>query len=473
MTQDTETSEVLPHAIGSVLVLDDDEVARNLIANHFRVMGVEDVVTFEDARSALTELESRSFSMIVSDWKLPGMSGLAFFNRVRSMPQHRNVPLMVVSGFINKDDFRLLQEFPCTALVEKPFTKLIFEKSVESLISESTWYGQNTAVIDTVLEAVRYEGKKAEQMIREIMKKAPNPVPLAVLAAKRLVKNDLIEPAKAVLKLIVERDGKCVPALNELGKILHMQGEHQRALDYLRLAARLSPQNLRRLCLMGEVELNLNDMESARQYFAQALVIDSEDPTAHAGMVVADNMSEFVPDTRPQDMGRNFASLMNTLGITLIRNGQFSRGIEQYRSALYFLDDEVDNAKVAFNLGLGFLRWGRLQEALPWFQKSEELLGERDSRSAAYVRLLIGKLRGRAQLNGAPKSTAGAPVASFDEVTRAAVVETPSSDDDETIDTTKHTGPALHVAEISQAEPESTGDFEDAMNRELDGLLGA
>ena len=432
--------------ISSVLVLDDDEVARNLIANHFNRMGISDVVTFENANEALEAIKSRRFDFIVSDWKLQGMNGLTFFNRLRALPDYRNTPLMVVSGFVKKDDFRLLQEFPCTNLVEKPFTKVIFQKCVDSLVAESIWYGQNTTLVDAVLQAVKFDGKKAEQLIREIAKKAPNPVPLAVLAAKRLIKNDLLDPAKNILQMILEKDDRCVPALSELGKILHMQGEHLAALDFLRAASKLSPYNIKRLCLLGEVELNLNDPETARISFAKALVIDPDSEIAHAGMVVADNMDEFVPLASPTNVPRNFASLMNTMGITLVRNGQFSKGIEQYQSAMYFLENNEDNAKVAFNLGLGFLRWGKPKDALPWFRKSEQLVGDGQSKSAGYVQLLLKKLGVNSKLSSGKGLTIEGKVADYSNVASAAKqVKYVTDEEGENVDTTAFEQASLHL----------------------------
>ena len=438
--------------ISSVLVLDDDEVARNLIANHFNRMGISDVATFENATDALEAVKSRRFDFIVSDWKLQGMSGLTFFNRLRALPEYRNTPLMVVSGFVNKDDFRLLQEFPCTSLVEKPFTKVIFQKCVDSLVAESIWYGQNKTLIDAVLQAVKFDGKKAEQLIREIAKKAPNPIPLAVLAAKRLIKNDMLEPAKNILQMIVEKDDRCVPALSELGKIMHMQGEHLAALDCLRAASKLSPHNIRRLCLLGEVELNLNDPETARIFFAKAIVIDPDSEVAYAGLVVADNMDKFVPLSSGSDVPRNFASLMNTMGITLVRSGQFSKGIEQYQSALYFLENNEDNAKVAFNLGLGFLRWGKPKDALPWFRKSEQLVGDGHSKSAGYVQLLLKKMGVSSKMPSGKDVIVDGRVADFNKVANAAKqVRYVSDGDGENVDTTAFEQASLHLLDDGES----------------------
>lgn len=444
----TNGSEKLVKAIKSVLILDDDEVARNLIANHFERMGITNVETFEYATDALAACQERVFDFVVSDWKLQGMSGLAFFNRVRNLPEYRTTPLMVVSGFVNKDDFRLLQEFPCTSLVEKPFTRVIFQKSVEALVAEATWYGQNATLIDTLLEAVKYDGDKAELLIKEITKKAPNPVPLAVLAARRLIKNDMLNPARKILEIVVEKDDRCVPALSELGKILHMQGEHLLALDYLRSASKLSPHNIRRLCLLGEVELNLNDVEAARVFFAKALVADPDEVSAHAGMVVADNMSAFVTVASAKDISRNFASLMNTMGIAMVRNGQFSKGIEQYRSALYFLQKNEDNAKVAFNLGLGFLRWGKPKDALPWFKKSEQLV-DNNGKSTGYVRMLlqkIGAAQEQSKLTGLGSKVTGTG-SEFEKVNKANFQDEGFFSEDNAIDTSSFNKTSLHLAD--------------------------
>lgn len=250
--------------------------------------------------------------------------------------------------------------------------------------------------------------------------------------------------------MIIEKDDRCVPALNELGKILHMNGEHLKALDYLRAAAKLSPHNIKRLCLLGEVELNLNDPETARVFFAKALVIDPDSEVAHAGMVVAENMDEFVPVSSGTSVPRNFASLMNTMGITLVRNGQFSKGIAQYQSAMYFLENNEDNAKVAFNLGLGFLRWGKPIDALPWFRKSEALIGNGHSKSAVYVQLLLKKMGVKSKALVSKTRTVQGNVADFDKVANAAKqVKYISDADGDNVDTPAIGQASLHLKNVS------------------------
>lgn len=372
-----------------VLVVDDDEVARNLIANYLRKLGVEKVDMLEDGDDAWSSLQEFTYECIVLDWKLPGLSGMALFNRIRRLRQYRTTPMLVVSGFLEKDDFRLLQEYPCTALMEKPFTKVLFENKLAELVREKEWYGQNVALVDTLLDAVQRDAGKTESLLKQLLKKAPNPIPLAVLVARRLIDAEMFASAEKVLRGVLKVDADCIVAMNELGKVLHHMGRYKQSLEMLRNATKLSPQNLARLCLLGEVELNLRDPESAKAYFDKVLEADGDDDVAKSGNIVARNMEEAMEAPTAAHVAQSFASIMNTMGIAYVRGGDFKRGIEQYKAAMPFLHESNDSARVAFNLGLGFLRWGKPEAALPWFQKSEQLATDGFAKSAGYVAKLM------------------------------------------------------------------------------------
>jgi CheY-like chemotaxis protein len=419
-------------AIESALVCDDDETARTLVLNYLKELGVKTVDSFENGELAWEALQKKRYALLVLDWKLPGLSGLALFNRIRQKKSYRDTPVVVVSGFVDKNDFRLLQEFPFTSLMEKPFTKTLFFNRLEAVFREADWYLQNAAMIDSLMSAVEHDAKKSESLLKEVLRKAPNPIPLGIVVARALTKRKMLKEAEQVLRGLLERDDASVLAMNELGKVLLRGGDHRGALDALRAAHKVSPQNMQRICLLGEAQLNLQNPEEARAYFEKALEIDGDDKKAQAGVVVADNLASEgrIDDAKlARQVSTSLASILNTIGITLVRSGQYDRGIEQYRSALAFLHHKDDAARVAFNLGLGLLRWGKTGEALPWFQKSERLSPEGFAKSTRYVkRLLMSGSLGKTveqELGGdevkaaeasAPAKTEGAPAAAKDNV---------------------------------------------------------
>ena len=88
----------------SVLVVDDEESARTVIATALRKAGA-DVVAARDAGDARRKLADRVFTVLISDVAMPGEDGLALITTVRaSAAAYRNVPAVALTGFASVDD---------------------------------------------------------------------------------------------------------------------------------------------------------------------------------------------------------------------------------------------------------------------------------------------------------------------------------------------------------------------------------
>ena len=371
----------------SALIIDDDEVVRNLVRSYFDGF-VADVDEAEDGESGWEKLQSNNYDLIVLDWKLPRLAGMALYNRIRSLDNYRLTPVVVISGYIERFDFRLLQEFPVTTLVEKPFTRGLFGSATKKLFDESEWYAKNERNVMALMEAVKFEEKRAINLVKDMVKKAPNPIPLGMMAGRHMFASGERRTAEKIFELLHKHDPSSVVVMNELAKVYHAKGQHKKALDLLHSANRVSPQNVQRLCLTGEIELNLRDPDGARDCFAKALDIDPDERVAQSGIVISENMSEMMNAPEADRIPKSFASMLNNLGIAYVKSGDFKKGIEQYESALAFLRTDFDNARLAFNLGLGYMRWGKPDKALPWFERSADLGEGKFTRSRNFLRQL-------------------------------------------------------------------------------------
>ena len=370
----------------SVLVVDDDEIVCIQIVSYLFDAGVSTVDYAHDGAEAWVKIRSTAYDFIVLDWKLPSVSGLALFNRIRRMRQNTFTPVLVVSGLLNRDDFRMLNEFPATALVEKPFTKMMLLKNVSDLYSERVWYSDNIDLIDDLCVAVKNDPALAMSIIKKsVLPGAPNPLPLAIGAAKKLRESGSLSIAAKLLKEILLIDPRNIQAMSEIGKVLHIMGRHREALNFLKEANVLAPQNLSRLCLMGEAELNLCSPQAAKAYFSQAVGIDDQDVKAQIGIKVANDIQSVLDRPEHDHIPRTFASLLNIMGVSLVRSGSYSKGLGKYKRAMRFLHQNQHSARVAFNLGLGYLRWGKPKEALDWFLKSDKLGAGTFEKSRRYV----------------------------------------------------------------------------------------
>lgn len=387
--------------MGKVLVVDDEVSNLTLIKNYLKQQNQYDVETFTDGEEAWESLKNNSYNFVIMGWRLKGLTGIAFLNRVRRMPATSMIPVIVSSGMINRNDFRLLGEFPNTKLLEVPFSRVQFERTVEFVLKEKLWYQANADNVRSIIETVRGKTGDLEVQIQKMLKSAPNPGPLALLAVKSLTAIGNDESAKKIVDEILAKTPNNVAALNELAKIHCRKKNYALAYDALSLAKDLSPQNMQRICLLGEVSLSLRDPFGAKRYFSEALEIDKNDPIGTAGITLSTNMLDFPANCNGVALTASFASLLNTIGIAFVRSGKFEKGVEQYLSAMMFVRENQDVAKISFNLGLCYMRWDKKAKALPWFEKSLRFSGGKFNKSENYILSLKNKLN----LNGGKSPT--------------------------------------------------------------------
>jgi two-component system response regulator HydG len=79
-----------------VLIVDDDPGQRSLLDSFLRGQGFETVVA-ESGERALELLPAGQFSMMISDVRMPGLSGLETLRRVR--PQFPSLPVLLVTAY--------------------------------------------------------------------------------------------------------------------------------------------------------------------------------------------------------------------------------------------------------------------------------------------------------------------------------------------------------------------------------------
>jgi len=82
--------------MSTVLVVDDKEMMRDSVAQTLRRAGM-DVVTAHDAPAALASIAQRRPDCVVSDLKMPGMTGVELLERIRGIDE--DLPLILMTAF--------------------------------------------------------------------------------------------------------------------------------------------------------------------------------------------------------------------------------------------------------------------------------------------------------------------------------------------------------------------------------------
>jgi len=126
-----------------ILIVEDDQAAQEIISEVLAALGM--LVTIVDsAEKALSLIEDEAyFDLVLLDWKLPGMDGLACAKKIHNT-FNVNVPaLIMVTGYSksdvgNQDDLECLDYF-----LIKPVTPLLLIKTIKRALGLS---GNNEAI---------------------------------------------------------------------------------------------------------------------------------------------------------------------------------------------------------------------------------------------------------------------------------------------------------------------------------------
>jgi DNA-binding NtrC family response regulator len=85
-----------PPAAARILVVDDEKVIREILAEFLQLEGYQ-VATCEDGQKALDELRLRPYDLVISDLKMPRLSGLQLLEKMAE--EGLNVLTVIMTGF--------------------------------------------------------------------------------------------------------------------------------------------------------------------------------------------------------------------------------------------------------------------------------------------------------------------------------------------------------------------------------------
>lgn len=82
----------------TVLVADDFESMRMVMTNQLHSLGVKRVFSASNGSEALRIFQDQRIDLVLTDWNMPVMTGLALLNAMRSNPRLSHVPVVMVTG---------------------------------------------------------------------------------------------------------------------------------------------------------------------------------------------------------------------------------------------------------------------------------------------------------------------------------------------------------------------------------------
>jgi len=104
----------------TVLIVDDEEMVLTSLSAYLTLETTYEVVTFTSAERALQHLEKHDVGVIISDFLMPEMDGIAFLAKAKDL--RPDAPRIILTGYADKENaIKAINQVGLYQYVEKPW----------------------------------------------------------------------------------------------------------------------------------------------------------------------------------------------------------------------------------------------------------------------------------------------------------------------------------------------------------------
>ena len=116
-----------------ILIVDDFSTMRRIIKNLLRDLGFNNTEEADDGNTGLPKLQSGNFDFLVTDWNMPGMTGIELLQAVRADPKLQNLPVLMVTAEAKKEQIVMAAQAGVNGYVVKPFTAQTLKEKIDKI----------------------------------------------------------------------------------------------------------------------------------------------------------------------------------------------------------------------------------------------------------------------------------------------------------------------------------------------------
>ena len=117
-----------------ILIVDDSPTMRRILVNTVIKAGYPSVKEAEDGRDALAKMMAGKFDLLMTDWNMPNMNGLELVEAVRSDPNLKDIPILMVTTRNMKEDIVMAIKSGVNGYIVQPFDAKTLNAKINEII---------------------------------------------------------------------------------------------------------------------------------------------------------------------------------------------------------------------------------------------------------------------------------------------------------------------------------------------------
>lgn len=120
----------------TVLVADDFSTMRRIVSNLLKEGGCQKILEAENGLDAWRKLEANEVSFVVSDWNMPGLSGIELLRQVRASERFKSLPFLLITAEARKDNIIEAAQSGADGYIVKPFTAAVLAEKMAHIMKK-------------------------------------------------------------------------------------------------------------------------------------------------------------------------------------------------------------------------------------------------------------------------------------------------------------------------------------------------
>ena len=116
-----------------ILIVDDFSTMRRIIKNLLRDLGFNNTEEADDGQTALPMLQSGKFDFLVTDWNMPGMTGIDLLKTVRADATLASLPVLMVTAEQKREQIVEAAQAGVNGYIVKPFTAEVLREKIDKI----------------------------------------------------------------------------------------------------------------------------------------------------------------------------------------------------------------------------------------------------------------------------------------------------------------------------------------------------
>ena len=120
-----------------ILVVDDFSTMRRIVKNLLGDLGYTHITEADDGKTAWPMLQAGDFEFVVTDWNMPGMTGIELLKHIRADARLAATKVLMVTAEAQREQIIEAAKAGVNGYIIKPFTAVTLKEKLDKIFQRA------------------------------------------------------------------------------------------------------------------------------------------------------------------------------------------------------------------------------------------------------------------------------------------------------------------------------------------------